>query len=821
MKRLLLIACALFMTLGGVYARQITENEALEKAEIFQKRATSLRLMKAMNTSSPMKLAYTSRSVDENCFYVFNRGEREGYIIVAAEDRANEILGYADDGIFDYNNIPENMKWWLGEYRREIEYLIEHPEIEAKAVSVKALSTDVSPLLTSRWDQGDPYNAMCPMYDNTQRCVTGCVATAMAQIMYYHRWPLRGTGSYSYETVINKKNVTLSADFGNTVYEWDKMTPGYDDNSSQESKDAVATLMSHCGISLDMDYGLASGAASHKVPYALFTYFGYDKGMSYKSRNYYGIIEWESIMRKELDSGRIVQYAGGSSSGAHSFVCDGYNRDGYFHINWGWGGMSNGYFRTTALTPSSQGVGGSDSGYNYSQDMIVGIQKATDNSTESYELCTDSGMEPSVEETTKGNAITLQIAGVWNLGWNNAPIEIALVLYDANSGNEVYRQSQKTVNLEGMTGWKNSNYRIQIPASVSSGNYKLYLCYRVDGTDTWKKFRVAIGESQYVDVTVSGIRVKFVPSSSGIATLKLDEIVQNTKIYKDRNVSISATISNDGSEYYGNVNFVLYNKDTNVKEWVSSNYIVDIVTGGTDIVELYEAISGIDAGEYLLGVVDENDILIGNTIPVTVNDTPTDPILSLTKASGFPDNSNVPKNNIKLSATIQNTGGYFDGVLTAYIFPGGGGYALSTLKEQRIIIDENEIKEVTFEGSFDEGTAGTEYYTYIRNLSTRAYLTPSNFARCHFILGVPTGLDEAAIIDSRVFPNPVDDYVTVESEKAIKRICIYSVLGNLVSDTFVNGSNSKTVDLSTLSAGNYLVLVVTEEGSSVKQIIKK
>lgn len=545
-----------------------------------------------------MKLAYTAQSTNENYFYVFNRGDGGGYVIVAAEDRANEILGYTDNGTFDYNNIPENMKWWLGEYEKEIKYLTEHPDIEILTANTETSNTEVSPLLgATAWNQGYPYNNQCPMYDTERRCATGCVATAMAQIMYYHQWPSKGKGAYSYTTTINGEDKVLSADFESTTYEWDKMTSIYNNNSSQESKDAIATLMSHCGISLDMMYGLESGTPSIKIPYALYTYFGYDKAMTYKSRDYYGLAEWENIIRDELNAGRVVQYNGQATDGGHSFVCDGYNKDGYFHINWGWGGVSNGYFRTTALNPGTQGTGGSEGGFNRSQGMTTGIQKAVNSIKESYEICADSGMLPSTGETKKGYTITLKVDGLWNLDWDSAPIEIALVLFNAN-GNIVYGQNQTgPIELNSRRGWNTVNFNMTIPTSATSGSYKLYLCYRVNGTNSWKKVRVAITEPQYVDVIVDGNRVLFTQSS--------------------------------------------------------------------------------------------------------------------------------------------------------------------------------------------------------------------------------TGLNNTAIIESRVYPNPVTDFVTVKNEKTIRRIRIYSVLGNLVSDVPIGDSNSTTIDLSSLSAGNYLLVAITDGGSSVNRIIKK
>ena len=824
MKKIFFIISILYISLNNIFGRPINEKEALLKAETFSQKAVSARLMKMARTQPTMKLAYVAQETEKSYFYIFNRGMGDGYVIVAAEDRANEILGYTDSGTFDYDNIPENMKWWLGEYRNEIEYLIEHPEIESKTAETNISESSVAPLLgTTAWNQSAPYNDKCPMYDDSQRCVTGCVATAMAQIMYYHQWPSRGTGSHSYSVEINGTNHNLSADFGNTIYEWDKMTPTYTDKNTQESKNAVATLMSHCGISLDMEYGLSSGAKSYAIPYALYTYFGYDKGMTYKSRNYYGITEWENIMRNELDAKRVLQYNGQSSSGGHSFVCDGYNKDGYFHINWGWGGSSNGYYKTTALTPGTQGIGGGNGGYNYSQGMTTGICKADENSTEKYEIYADSGTVPLVYEFIKGRSMSLTINGLWNMGWNSASIEFALVLYDTNNGKVAYTQSQtggKAINLAGMHGWKTFDCKLQIPTSITAGNYKLYTCYRTESSDVWEKVRVAVGEPQYIDVEISGNNVSLKQSSTETPVLHLEEILQNTKLFKNKNASFTAKIGNTGGEYYGSVNFVFWDKVTNALQYTSSNYTVNIKNQETKTIEFFEKLE-IAPGEYRVGIIDKEGSPIGNKIDVTVNDEPGAPALILKKKISFPNNDNVPKNDMKLLATIQNTGGYYYGNLTAYIFPEEGGSSISILSLKTAMIDENETQEVIFDGSFEDGSAGTRYLAAIYDNISKKWMSPNNFYKCVFTLGSPVVSIDEVTIENRVYPNPVTDYITVESEKRIKRISVYSISGDMVSDTITNDVYSQTIDLSSLSSGNYLVLIVTDQGNAVKKISKK
>lgn len=810
---------------NDLFAVQISESEALLNAQAFVKKAVSKRLMKEVRTPSAIKLAYTERNADKNCFYVFNRGENGGYIIVAAEDRTNEILGYTDSGNFDYDSISENMKWWLGEYSREIKYLIEHPEIKTKEAEVKALDKAVLPLLGAiAWDQGAPYNDQCPMYDDSRRCATGCLATAMAQIMYYHRWPLQGTGSYSYTTEINGKNVNLSADFGNTVYDWNNMLPSYSGASTPEQNEAVATLMSHCGISIDMEYGLESGAMYVKIPDALYNYFGYDKGVSYKARNYYNINEWENIIRRELDEGRVIEYNGqAGDGGGHSFLCDGYNTAGFFHINWGWSGQANGYFMLTALLPGTQGIGGSDGGFNYSQGMVVGIQKPNAGTVASYEICADNGMLPASEEIVKGSSVKISIEGLWNLGWNAASVELALILFDTKNGEEVFTQSLTNgiLELPGMRGWTSIDWGLRIPGNVPDGNYKLSLCYRADGTDDWKKVRIAIEEPEYLNVEIANNLIRFSQSTTETPVLNVENINLNTKIYNDDIVSISATVSNNGGEYYAPLHFGLFdNAGKNV--FSSEDYIVDIIGGETVVVEFKEKVSVDNAGNYNLGIMDYNGSIIGSVTPVTVyNKSTKSPEISLDKALTFDDNNNVPLDNMNLKVSIKNTGGLFSGTLIATIFPEDSNSPIYSFPRQLVVVDENQIEDIIFKGDFLSGTIGSKYKIAVFETSG-AKLTPTDYNVCWFTLAGPlSSVSGIEASKNKVYPNPANDNITVESEYPIQYLRIYSASGQLVLESPANRETKKDVDVSLLIPGNYFIMIETGNGNFVESIIKK
>ena len=313
---------------------------------------------KFMGTSD-LQLAATYRTEQgASAFHVFNTSD--GFVIVSADDCETPIIGYSREGRFDPNNVPIQMEDYLQDFIARIQYGIEN-HIEADEATAKqwemvkttgklndSKSTKaVAPLLTDKWNQGCLYNSLCPtMSGPCGHAEVGCVAVAMAQIMRYWGYPTTGWGTHSYTNA----GLTLSADFGNTTYDWEHMPDSLTENSSEAEIEAVATLLYHCGVSLEMRYGPnGSLANTGDVINALRRYFNYTRQIHKEKKSDYSNEEWSSLLMNSLDLSRPVQYVG-YGSGGHSFVCDGYDSNGLFHFNWGWG-TANGYFALGNLNP--------------------------------------------------------------------------------------------------------------------------------------------------------------------------------------------------------------------------------------------------------------------------------------------------------------------------------------------------------------------------------------------------------------------------------------------------------------------------------------
>ena len=324
------------------------------------------------------ELADVSTAAGFSNVYVFTT--ENSFVIMAADDRVQPVLGYSLTGRFDIENMPDNKRAWIEGYSAEIQYAIAHQTRATAEVTQQwrdlvegnpntgRATTAVAPLVQTQWDQTYPYNMLCP-----GGSVTGCVATAMAQIMKYWNYPEHGIGSHSYS---HATYGVLSADFQSTTYDWTNMLNDYSGSSTQAQKTAVATLMYHCGVSVNMNYSPnSSGAGNAIVAEALRTYFNYSPETVFHSRSEYDDNAWINMLKADLNLNRPIWYCGSGSGGGHAFVFDGYNNSNYFHVNWGWGGYCDEYYVINNLNPGPGGTGSGTNGiYNDNQGAVFGIR---------------------------------------------------------------------------------------------------------------------------------------------------------------------------------------------------------------------------------------------------------------------------------------------------------------------------------------------------------------------------------------------------------------------------------------------------------------
>ena len=451
-------------------AQQVTMEAAIEKAITFlQKSESNTSNTRKASRKTPQLVLVNNR--DE--FYIFNDEANSGYVIVSGDERTPDILAYSDYGHYNSGSVPCNMQAVLDDYAEQISYLHAHPEYNMPAVR-RTEETKVSPLLgETAWSQGWPYNNMCPTIDG-KHCVTGCVVTATAQVMYYHKWPERGTGSSCYEW----NDQTLSADFSQSVYRWDLMTPTYDSNSSQESCDAVALLMRDVGYACWMDYGLGgSSGDSSAGAGALIRNFDYDVSMGEMFRDYCDAESWHQFILDDLLNGLPVLYGGADSEGgdAHALVVDGYDGNGYFHFNFGWGGSWNGNYTMLSVR------------YNGGPDIHFGIKKNEGGKPRFFYGAHDDFVY--VPETGILECTSLQCMGVTRAQEQH----YIAVAVENTTNHEILFVDKGNLNRT----------QFQLSETLSDGNYILYLVGRSSDDEPWQKFLFYDERQSYVDLNVT------------------------------------------------------------------------------------------------------------------------------------------------------------------------------------------------------------------------------------------------------------------------------------------------------------------------------
>ena len=349
----LLLGCVLSLP-----AQQVTQKAALKKAEQFLGKAS-------LSRRAPHKAPQLTLANNRDEFYVFNDKANGGYVIVSGEERMPDVLAYSYDSRFDADNIPCNMKAWLEGYAEQVKYLRTHPEASARRTTPER--ENIGPLMTCWFSQDAPYNDKCPVIDG-KHGYTGCVATAMAQIMYYWQWPKKTTDDIpAYITEYLKIEMP---EIPITEIDWDNILGEYKSEESYTAQqiDAISTLMLLCGASVHMNYWeYGSSATTHETVKALREYFSYDGLLDLLKRYEFSTEDWEDMIYDELKDRRPVLYRGGNYEEGHAFVLDGY-KDGYFHVNWGWGGLDAYVLMTSVAGWEKYGNG---------HEAIVGIQPAT------------------------------------------------------------------------------------------------------------------------------------------------------------------------------------------------------------------------------------------------------------------------------------------------------------------------------------------------------------------------------------------------------------------------------------------------------------
>lgn len=543
MKRTTTILIAICVSALFANGKQISQNAALSAARKYSRTgqvapAKNLRSDKTNNAP----------------YYAFNL--EQGYVIVSGDDEMTELVGYAENGFFDAENVPPQMQLWLDGYA---EYVAAVQSGKAKARKIllsDSPSVVVEPLVSTKWNQDAPFNNFAPEYtddnNNTQRCATGCAATAMAQIMKFHNWPEQGVGHYSYE---HQSFGTISSNFSEHVYDWTNMIDRYNNGEySNVQADAVALLMKDCGVSLNMNYGPVSGASIYSYTPAFKNYFRYSSRTV--NRSGCETAEFTKIITDELQEGRPIIYCGTGEDGGHAFVVDGYDTNYFLHVNWGWGGYSDGYFDMNYMDPAGLGIGGGSGAFKWNQGIV--LARPLKDGVEPYkfiqQLCfvlfndVQGGIFCKQEmPANKGDDVTILLRNTANLSGESFFGSLNVGVFDDSGalvtmGNEERLENNNGELLEFQSG---RLYSVDLPmtlntAGIADGNYIVRAMSKANG-NVWRKF----ASTDCLNMTVADGKVSLVSPTPNISLTGIGSY--NGNVYKGNPFSVNITIHNGSS----------------------------------------------------------------------------------------------------------------------------------------------------------------------------------------------------------------------------------------------------------------------------------
>lgn len=767
MKRLLTFALLLALSIP-MLAERVDQQKAAKVAETVLKNKEI--------TPVPMELF--------NNLYVFNTNN--GFVMVAAEDCARPVLAYSKDFPFKTENMPKNVQSWLVSLNNEIQEAVDLKLEATDAVRQEweLLSQGMMPepkhraaveaLVRTHWDQYEPYNNLCP-----GTSMTGCVATTMAQIMKYWEWPYKGVGSHSYD---HATYGSISANFGNTTYDWDNMVDEVFYDSPEVQQTAVAKLMYHCGVSVDMDYSLDGSAAfSEDVPAALYTYFDYDShDIQWKTLAECGTDAWMALLKTELNNGRPMLYRGQSDDGGHAFICDGYDVNDYLHFNWGWSGFCDGYYALGALDPGAGGAGSGAGSYNDENSAVIGIHPNTPSVAAPQNLSASvSDRKVTLQWTAVSGASRYKVyrdGFVINTNVSGASYTDSNVVY----GDHTY--FVKAVNSSGICSLRSNEVPAAVTypgpvvtnlrANVNHNNVNLSWTAPASETAQLKYGDGTASTSSYGDPYGMGFTwgQRFTPEQlsryAGMAITSVElyswKVTDYTLlIYKEKGYEMELLASQDFSNTTAGWHTV--NLTTPIPIDYENNLLI-LFYNDCSTYQFMAAYTEYEGSSNACLILDE-----GYWYTV---DEPASWLIR-TNISDDTYTYSIYRNNQQIATNLTQTN-YNDNGLSE------GGY---------------------------EYTVRTQYYGQLSDPSEKA----------HVVIG--NGVDENDDSRLEVYPNPTNDKVTVRCEN-MESVSVVSITGQQIVTMEVDGGQVD-MDLANVPSGVYVLVVRTNDGANVFTRIAK
>ena len=640
--------------------------------------------------------------------YIFNTDGAKGFVIVAGDDRADAILGYSTEGSYDEQNLPDNFRYYLQLLSSEMQALMAS---DATATTRRTVETHdaIAPLIKTKWDQGSAtedgyiYNTACPV-SQSLHCLTGCVATAGAQIMYYYQHPASTEGVDGYQIGVDTSidEVTV-ASLPATTFDWDILKRSYNNaDQGTESQQEVAKLMLYAGFAAQMNYGITgSGASTGILAEGMAQYFDYNPNTwQYVKQSDYSVSDWDSMMYNELVNGRSIIYSGQrKKGGGHAFICDGYDGEGLYHFNWGWSGQNNGYFKLAATNPYA-GDGSQRDGYVNDIDAIIGLQP------NKGETITKSPMVNIYNFEISEETITMSYQNISDEGY---AFDCGIALLDDDGSVD-----QDQLDLYPRSGtvlppnyfWSGIQFNLTTYLK-QEGTYKVAPVFRLAGETEWKRcmpsqlyFEVVVAEDKTMTI-ITHPTVELEATQIEVPSNKIETLVQQ----------VDVTVESKSDDYQG----PLYLFASNTEDKGAYTYLAGtaIEGGASDVVTFY--FTPATAGTWNLWIATDeagNDIIGQAT--AEIGEAPTE------KVSFQVTNKDVimGEDNATIVFSVQNTSettSYRE--FYVWLYKADDNTPVEQKPTSAITIEQGETKDVpiTFDG-LEDGVTYRVVYGYYSNV---------------------------------------------------------------------------------------------------------
>lgn len=829
MKKHLLILLFLGILSGYIMAQPRSEKELYANAKKHfqnrpQKHNSPASLLKKIK--EPTLVGYSSLLLPETqteAFYIYEE-EDKGFVILSADQRMPEILGYSDTNFLPKDSIPGGMKLLLASYQQMAEQLqnTSSPITEESYFNFDNLPLERTPLLdTIAWTQDYPFYDNCPEIGGNKTLV-GCVATAMSSIMTYYRYPRQAKGSVQYAW----NGTNLQSNFQTHTYQWNKIRGTYpyvrDGNQNfinrflVEEAEEAAKLCYDVALSIYTAFGIQASNSYNTPQYvinALVNNFSYDPNIQILYRNYYSRNEWLSLIKKEISEGRPVLYRGGeTATSGHLFIADGYDPEDRLHFDFGWGGLANGYYYVSSISPYSVGSGATGgNGFNIDQYIFIGIRPPNESSNYYSHLILNKDL--SISPTQLKRDETCNISSTLTNKGTPFQGDYSLALISSQKPPILLEPNSLSLNMDYS---KNFTFnKFQMPDTIPNGLYQLYVMVKDDHEKEWNIVRTSISSYNHYDIWITDDSIKMAPASTEI-TLQEGSIKELHPLYKGLSGDFTLTIKNGENDFLGNIGIGILNGNT-------YNVIAQCIGSLEKEETISYALSGIlniPQGSYTLLPLykkgNQWQTLSGKGLDITIKETPGDlENVTLQKVNLPTMQQPIGRSGLlKGELTLVNKGAPYDqGITFAFFnqeYP--NSYNISNYSTP-LFIDREETLTYTFcfPHNLPEGNYKALLYKMSENEFTR--LLPKEESSFYFTIvadSLLTGITTPEKEENKILLYYTEKEICIQSFLPIKEWMIFNSNGQCIRQGFTEQSDL-SIDISSIQNGSYILSIKSSE----------